>query len=263
MDELVKATDFHNVVEIARSAGAAILEIYNRSEGLEIERKADNSPLTLADRQSHAVISKGLKLLCPEIPVLSEEGKAIPYAVRSTWERYWLVDPLDGTKEFINRNGEFTVNIALMERKHPIAGVVYAPAVDLLYYSWQNNGAFKQDSHGGALPIAVDKNPVGGLVAAQSRSHASPEEIEFLKQFDIVRTIQIGSSLKFCMVAEGKAHIYPRFGRMMEWDTAAGHAVVEEAGGSVRSWNGDPSRYNTESLRHEGMVVSSIRPGEK
>jgi len=258
---VVSEEDFQKVIDIARRAGAAVLEVYDRGEGVKIEKKADNSPLTLADRKSHEIISESLKSLFPDIPVLSEEGKSIPYQVRTKWTNYWLVDPLDGTKEFINRNGEFTVNIALMERDHPVAGVVFAPAIDLLYYAWQKKGAFKQEPGGEIRSITVDGKYATGVVAAQSRSHASPEEIEFLKRFDVVRTVQVGSSLKFCMIAEGKAHIYPRFGPMMEWDTAAGHAVVEEAGGSVRSWSGSPARYNTESLRHQGMIVSSIPLG--
>ncbi|MDH4070123.1 MAG: 3'(2'),5'-bisphosphate nucleotidase CysQ [Ignavibacteria bacterium] len=246
------------VVDLAVRAGAAVQEIYDRSEGVVVERKADNSPLTIADRASHKVIAEGLAQMHPGIPVLSEEGKAIPYDVRKGWKKYWLVDPLDGTKEFISRNGEFTVNIALMDNAEPVAGVVFAPALNRLYYAVKGDGAYLREGSGEAAPIRAETNPSGGVVAAQSRSHASDEEIAFLKPFGVERTIQIGSSLKFCMIAEGRAHLYPRFGPMMEWDTAAGHAVVIEAGATVRAWKGGPLSYNTESLRHSGLVVSSL-----
>jgi 3'(2'), 5'-bisphosphate nucleotidase len=251
------------VVELALRAGAAVLEIYEKSEGVVIERKADNSPLTIADRESHAIIAQGLKERFPDLPVLSEEGKTIPYETRRVWTRYWLVDPLDGTKEFINRNGEFTINIALMENNRPVGGVVYAPALDWLYYGWKEIGSFKQAGDGEPEQIRVDANPAGGLVAAQSRSHASPEEAEFLAKMKAVKTIQIGSSLKFCLIAEGKAHIYPRFGPMMEWDSAAGLAVVLQAGGLAEGWDGSPLLYNTESLKHNGMIVSAMPAGAR
>jgi 3'(2'), 5'-bisphosphate nucleotidase len=251
---------FSKVIELAIEAGHAALEIYEGSEGIVIERKSDNSPLTLADRKSHDIISKGLKEIFPEIPVLSEEGKSIPFALRSQWSSFWLVDPLDGTKEFIKRNGEFTINIALMERNFPSAGVVFAPALDILYHA-NNGAAFKRERSGSPGRIQVDCEARGGLVAAQSRSHASPEEQDFLNKLGVTKTIQIGSSLKFCLIAEGKAHVYPRFGPMMEWDSAAGHAVVEQAGGKVTTWQGGPVRYNTESLKHNGMVVRATEAG--
>jgi len=253
----VSDTDFLKAVDLALRAGAAVLTIYEDGRDFGVEQKGDNSPLTLADKESHAIIAQGLKEAFPGMPVLSEEGKSIPYEERKNWSSYWLVDPLDGTKEFINRNGEFTINIALMEGNYPVAGVVFAPAIDRLYYSGKQTGAFKRIGDGEPVPIRADVNPKDGVVAAQSRSHASPEEIEFLKKFNVLNTIQVGSSLKFCMIAEGKAHIYPRFGPMMEWDTAAGHAVVEKAGGLVRTWSGDAVPYNTESLKHKGMIVSS------
>lgn len=246
------------VVDLAVRAGGTVQEIYDRSEGVVVERKSDNSPLTIADRASHRVIAAGLAQLHPGIPVLSEEGKSIPFEVRRRWDEYWLVDPLDGTKEFISRNGEFTVNIALMHEAEPVAGVVFAPALNRLYYAVKGEGAYLRVGRAGDVAIRADANPSGGVVAAQSRSHASEEEIAFLKPFGVEQTIQIGSSLKFCMIAEGKAHVYPRFGPMMEWDTAAGHAVVIEAGGTVRAWKGGPLSYNTESLRHSGLVVSSL-----
>jgi len=246
------------VVDLALKAGAAVKEIYDSSRDVVIERKADNSPLTIADRASHSLIAAGLKELHPDLPVLSEEGKAIPFDTRRHWARYWLVDPLDGTKEFINRNGEFTVNIALMEDAEPVAGVVYAPAIDLLYYAVRGGGAYLREGSKEPRRIRVQRPAEGVVVAVQSRSHASDEELAYLAPLGVTRTIQIGSSLKFCMIAEGKAHVYPRFGPMMEWDTAAGHAVVREAGGDVRAWKGGPLRYNTESLKHAGLIVSSL-----
>jgi 3'(2'), 5'-bisphosphate nucleotidase len=256
-DMTLSENDFRKVIDIALRAGEAVCAIYNSGDDFSVERKGDDSPLTVADKRSHEVIFNGLTELFPDIPILSEEGKAIPFEVRKQWQTYWLVDPLDGTKEFLSRNGEFTINIALMEESEPVAGVVYAPAIDRLYYAGVTNGAFKRESDGQPVAIHVEHASEGSMVAAQSRSHASPEEVEFLKRLNVVDTIRVGSSLKFCMIAEGKAHIYPRFGPMMEWDTAAGHAVVAKAGGIVRSWKGSRVEYNTESLRHNGMIVSS------
>jgi 3'(2'), 5'-bisphosphate nucleotidase len=252
--------NFEKIVDVALTAGKAVLRIYEKSEGMVVERKADNSPLTLADRESHRIIAEGLSHHGLGLPLLSEEGKAIPYEERSRWKSFWLVDPLDGTKEFISRNGEFTVNIALVEDGHPVAGVVYAPALDLLYYTGNSGEVFRKQGGGGTIRVKVDEEAKGGLVAVQSRSHPSEEEEGFLRARDVKRVIKIGSSLKFCLIAGGEAHLYPRFGPMMDWDMGAGHAVVERAGGSVRTWNGNPIRYNMESLKQEqGVVVSSTK----
>jgi 3'(2'), 5'-bisphosphate nucleotidase len=247
--------DLNKVVDLSVKAGDAVLEVY-RSNDFSLERKEDRTPLTLADKRSHEVIVNGLERICPGIPVLSEEGKTIPYETRKHWARFWLVDPLDGTKEFISRNGEFTVNIALMDQNEPVLGVVLAPALGVVYYAQKDHGAFKRRGNSGPERILVDKSPSNGIVAARSRSHSSSEEEEFLKQFNVVKVIHVGSSLKFCMVAEGSAHIYPRFGPMMEWDTAAGHCVAEVAGAVIRSRMNERVRYNTKSLRHEGMIVN-------
>ena len=210
---MLNDSEFDKVIDLALRAGEAAMQVYNSGGDFGIEKKGDDSPLTLADKRSHDVIFGGLRALFPTIPILSEEGKTIPYASRKEWEVYWLVDPLDGTKEFISRNGEFTVNIALMEKSRPVGGVVYAPAIDRLYFTGSAGCAFKREGDGSPMEIHVDPNAKGGMIAAQSRSHASPEELEFLKKLNVVNTIQVGSSLKFCMIAEGKAHVYPRFGR--------------------------------------------------
>ncbi len=247
--------DLNKVVDLSVQAGDAVLEVY-RSNDISVERKEDRTPLTLADKRSHEVIVNGLETLCPGIPVLSEEGQTIPYETRKHWDWFWLVDPLDGTKEFINRNGEFTVNIALMDQNEPVLGVVLAPAFGVVYFAQKEYGAFKKTGNSEPERILVEKSPCNGIVAARSRSHSSPEEEKFLKQFNVVKVIHVGSSLKFCMVAEGSAHIYPRFGPMMEWDTAAGHCVAEVAGGVIRSRMNERIYYNTESLSHESMIVS-------
>ncbi len=251
--------NFSNVVDVALSAGEAVLRIYKQSEGMVIERKADNSPLTLADRESHRVIVDGLTGLGLGLPILSEEGRAIPFSTRRDWKKYWLVDPLDGTKEFISRNGEFTINIALIDNGRPVAGVVYAPAMDLLYFTGDDGTAFKKTGNDPAVRMTVDAVAKDGLVAVQSRSHPSQEEESLLRARNVGKTIKIGSSLKFCLIAEGKAHLYPRFGPMMDWDMGAGHAVLETAGGSVRTWKGNPIAYNMESLKQEqGVIATSM-----
>jgi 3'(2'), 5'-bisphosphate nucleotidase len=246
--------DFAKICQIARDAGAAIMEIY--AGEFNIELKGDDSPLTCADRASHRVIVAGLSAATPEIPVLSEEGRDIPYAERASWSRFWLVDPLDGTKEFIKRNGEFTVNIALVEEGRAVAGVVYVPAQQSLYYGCIGAGCWKGVAGGDLVPIKVrtaDHN--AGLTVVMSRSHPSPELQQYLHKITVAEALPVGSSLKLCVVAEGKADLYPRLGPTMEWDTAAGHAVVEAAGGSVRQLDGTPLLYNKESLLNPHFIV--------
>ncbi len=247
------------VIRIAREAGAAILEVYNGPD-FNVEHKDDNSPLTAADQAAHHVIADGLAALTPDIPVLSEEGRDIPYAERSRWERFWLVDPLDGTKEFIKRNGEFTVNIALIEDGRPRFGVVYAPALDALYVGDVGVGAWKQVDDGERTPLQVRAPGAGeGHAVVKSRSHPSGELAEYLETIQVADSVPVGSSLKFCVVAEGRATLYPRFGPTMEWDTGAGHAVVEAAGGRlVRADAADqPLRYNKENLLNGFFIVSA------
>lgn len=243
------------VIEIARQAGAAIMEIY-RSDDAGETRKEDKSPLTRADLASHHIIIEALAKLTPGIPVLSEEAADIPYSVRSEWESFWLVDPLDGTKEFIKRNGEFTVNIALIENGISILGVVYAPVLDICYYGARGTGAYVQRGNAAARRIAVKPHHAGEpIMVVASRSHSDARTAVLLQQLGECRLVSMGSSLKLCLVAEGAAHFYPRLGPTMEWDTAAAHAVVNAAGGMVCDLNGEALRYNKVDLHNPEFLV--------
>ena len=233
---------------IARAAGDEILKVYNNPEmNTEVDYKADDSPLTKADIASNKVIIKGLKNLDIQYPILSEEEKHQSYEERRAWHEFWLVDPLDGTKEFINRNGEFTVNIALIREKRPVMSVIYVPVKDVLYWA-DETGAWKQSSEG-TFQLHVNHS-AGNRVAVRSKSHASPEEEIVLERYDVVDSISVGSSLKFCMVAEGKADVYYRHGPTMEWDTAAGQAILQGAGGKVYvgAEEKEEFSYNKENL---------------
>lgn len=252
MCSLLKTIDPEFIKETARTAGAEILGVYN-SEEFNVEIKSDNSPLTKADTLSHATIKERLLSEYPDIPVLSEEGREIPYGQRRDWEMFWLVDPLDGTKEFIKRNGEFTVNIALIRRNEPVFGIIYAPALSLMYFGTVEIGAFKQSVDGDAQRLPLDHEHPDEIVAVQSRSHSSEEEIAVLKEFGVTKYISSGSSLKFCMVAEGKAHVYYRHGPTWEWDTAAGDAIARSAGAKVTGL-----RYNKDKLLNESFTVSRV-----
>lgn len=247
--------DIRDIIGIAKEAGERILEVYRTS--FTIKNKIDNSPLTTADYLSHEIISKRLKNIYPAIPVLSEEGKGISYEVRKNWQYFWLIDPLDGTKEFIKRNGEFTVNIALINRHKPVLGVIYAPAKNILYFAKRGKGAFKLVADGNTQNIRLNgKSDDKGLRAVVSRSHSNQELEEYLNKLNIKERISTGSSLKFCLVAEGKADIYPRIGTTMEWDTAAGQIIVEEAGGKVVEFaTGNPLTYNKKSLKNPSFIV--------
>ncbi len=248
--------DISDISEIAIEAGHAILEIYKKD--FDVEYKDDRSPLTAADKASHRIIQRELQKLSPEIPVLSEEGKGIPYAERKNWERFWLVDPLDGTKEFIKRNGEFTVNIALIEGKRPVVGVIYIPVEDRLFYGTVAEDAWCRNGNGEAVPIHVrDTTGEGGLVVVQSRSHPSEALRQYLEKLDVKESIARGSSLKLCAVADGSADIYPRLGPTWEWDTAAGHAIVEAAGGHVVDLEKKSLQYNKEVIKNDHFIVVS------
>jgi 3'(2'), 5'-bisphosphate nucleotidase len=243
------------LVDIAKQAGAAIMEIYRSGDTGETS-KADNSPLTLADLAAHRTIVDALTTLTPEIPILSEEAANIPYAERAQWKRYWLVDPLDGTKEFIKRNGEFTVNIALIENGEPVMGVVYAPVLDICYSGARGAGAFMQRGNTATQPITVKPHTAGGPIkVVASRSHSDARTEALLKQLGDHQCISMGSSLKLCLVAEGAAHFYPRLGPTMEWDTAAAHGVVNAAGGIVCDMEGKELRYNKEDLHNPEFLV--------
>jgi 3'(2'), 5'-bisphosphate nucleotidase len=235
------------VIALARKAGEAILAVYEQD--IKVQQKQDDSPLTQADLAAHDIIEAGLGALVPELPVLSEESATIPFATRRQWDSYWLVDPLDGTREFIKRNGEFTVNIALIERHQPVMGVVYAPALNLLFYAARGKGAWKQFDDKPAQRVQARKLEPHQITVAGSRSHAGESLLRFLERLGPHMLISMGSSLKVCLVAEGRADIYPRLGPTSEWDTAAAQCVLEEAGGKVMAVDGTTLRYNTkESL---------------
>jgi 3'(2'), 5'-bisphosphate nucleotidase len=225
--------------KIAIEAGKQIMMVYTDDLGI-IDFKEDDSPLTEADRLSHLVIKDRLSKNWPDIPILSEEGRSIPYQERASWNEFWLVDPLDGTKEFIKKNGEFTVNIALIRNRKPVLGIIYAPALDILYFAEENEGAYKQieASKHTKEPVCLEVDCITNQKkVVVSRSHMSKETESFLKNLKLkegkTALTSIGSSLKFCLIAEGNAQYYPRFAPTMEWDTAAGQVIVEEAGGTV------------------------------
>ena len=261
MEELLKIA-----IDAAIEAGHQIMTIYN-SDDFEINLKDDNSPLTKADIASHKVIMEKLKHT--NIPVLSEEGKAIPFDERREWNRLWIVDPIDGTKEFIKKNGEFTVNIALVEDHVPVLGVIFVPALNELYYSNKETGAYKVDNvrntddisalmaSAERLPIVSDRT---NYTVVASRSHMSEETKDFINALEAkhgkIETISKGSSLKLCMVAEGKADCYPRFAPTMEWDTAAGQAICQHAGFDVIDWTTKHTMlYNRENLLNNWFLV--------
>jgi 3'(2'), 5'-bisphosphate nucleotidase len=242
------------LLRLARQAGDAILKIYNTD--FEVEHKQDNSPLTEADLASHRTIVSALERLTPDIPVLSEESSQIPFETRQGWQQYWLIDPLDGTKEFVKRNGEFTVNIALIEAGRPTLGVVYAPVLNRLYYGSIDNGAWRQDGEGAATSIQVFTRRRQPVRVAGSRSHAGDSLKRYLDNLGNHQLVSMGSSLKLCLVAEGEADLYPRLGPTSEWDTAAAQAVVEAAGGKVTTLDLQPLRYNTkDSLLNPHFLV--------
>jgi len=242
------------VVALAKRAGGAILDVYSRQ--IEVTSKADQSPLTLADLQSHEIIVRGLAALTPGVPVLSEEASEIAFEERQRWQRYWLVDPLDGTKEFVSRNGEFTVNIALIEDHVATAGVVYVPVKDTLYAGVIAERAYRQIGTESPVTINTRVPAASELRIVGSRSHGADSLDRYLPRLGGYSLIKIGSSLKFCLVAEGSADLYPRFGPTSEWDTAAAQAVVEAAGGAVVTRDGKPLRYNTKaSLLNPDFLV--------
>jgi 3'(2'), 5'-bisphosphate nucleotidase len=244
----------NNLLQLARQAGDAILDIYNTE--FEVEKKEDNSPLTAADKAAHQIIVSTLESLTPDIPVLSEESAEISYAVRQQWQRYWLIDPLDGTREFIKRNGEFTVNIALIEGHTPSLGVVHAPVLGTTYYGAKGDGAWKKGADEAAESICVTNPRQLPTRVAGSRSHAGDSLLRFLENLGDHELVSMGSSLKLCLVAEGRADIYPRLGPTSEWDTAAAQAVVEAAGGHVTTLDLNPLEYNTkDSLLNPHFLV--------
>ncbi len=254
----------NKIMEISKEAGKIILEIYGRDYKI-IQKKSDSfdegfSPLTEADTNANKFIIKSLNGLYPDIPIISEESSEISFEKRRNWEYFWLIDPLDGTKEFINKNGEFTVNIALIHKGKPVLGVVYVPVKDTSYYGDILNGSFKKikNEEPQKLPIKKEKNSPYVVVA--SKSHFNEETAKFIenlkKEKGNIELLNVGSSLKLCMVAEGRADIYPRLEPCWEWDTAAAHAVVNFAGKKVLEFNKDSElKYNKESLRNPFFIV--------
>jgi len=265
------------IKNVALQAGRAIMDIYTRPDSSwQVERKSDNTPLTLADRESHRIIARTLEQT--GIPLLSEEGAHLPYAARCKWHRLWVVDPLDGTKEFLKRNGEFTVNIALVEDGLPVMGVVFAPARQRIWWGAKKVGAFTATvSEGrdvdGAMTYIFGESRILPLKARMpgqpfrvvaSRSHLSPETEAFIdslrSEYGEIQTVSAGSSLKFCLVAEGNADIYPRLAPTMEWDTAAGHAISLAAGCVVSAaTDGQPLLYNKEDLHNPFFIVRRLK----
>jgi len=265
------------LIRISREAGRAILQIYDSD--FAVEQKADRSPLTLADKRSHEVIAQGLSLISDFIiPILSEEGRQMPYDQRKDWHMFWLVDPLDGTKEFVKRNGEFTVNIALIQNGFPLIGVIYIPVKNIFYFAAEGLGAYKLELSNAEVPTSIEgllkissrlplapnssdkASHLSRITVIGSRSHMSSETEQFINDlkagYEEVDFLAAGSSLKFCLIAEGRADVYPRFGPTMEWDTAAGQAIVEQAGGRVlRAGSQKPLTYNKEDLLNPSFIV--------
>lgn len=264
-------------IDAALLAGKEILSIYNDPQSdFQIEKKADNSPLTLADREAHRVISEMLG--ATPFPLLSEEGKLLSYAERNTWDILWIVDPLDGTKEFIKRNGEFTVNIALVRGGVPVLGVIYLPVKEELYFAEEGIGAYKlsgilrrEDRSLEELMAAAMRLPFiksrNKFVVVASRSHLTPETETYIgemkNRYGQVELISSGSSIKICLVAEGRADVYPRFAPTMEWDTAAGHAIARASGMEIyQVENGIPLQYNKENLLNPWFIVEAEHSDE-
>jgi len=252
-----------DVIRIAKEAGKAIMEVYQGE--FSVTRKADASPVTAADLAAHEVIEKGLSALPWQLPVLSEESVLAPYFVRQEWQHYWLVDPLDGTREFIKRNGEFTVNIALIHEGISILGVVYAPVTGDLYYAAQGAGAFHQADQSEPRQIHARALALPHITIAGSRSHSQVRMQHFMDQlsrnYSPPQVISIGSSLKICLVAEGRADVYPRLGLTSEWDTAAGQCVLEQAGGHLVDMAGNRLIYNSkESLLNPEFFACGATP---
>jgi len=251
-DELKSITPA--LLEIARQAGNAILEVYGQE--FSVTQKEDDSPLTQADLASHVIIRDSLATLTPDIPLLSEESADIDFATRSSWQEYWLVDPLDGTKEFVNRNGEFTVNIALIQNHVPVCGVVHVPVSGVSYTGIAGLGASRYEPDHQPQAIQVRRPCADPAIVVGSRSHANPKLLQYLAAAGDYQLVSMGSSLKFCLLAEGKADFYPRLGLTSEWDTAAAHAIVTAAGGRIIKLDGENLEYNRkESLLNPNFLV--------
>jgi 3'(2'), 5'-bisphosphate nucleotidase len=232
------------VIDIAVAAGRDILRVYEADTGFSVTLKEDRSPLTEADLAAQRTIAAGLAALTPAIPMLGEESAPTAFEQRRSWQTLWLVDPLDGTREFVKRNGEFTVNIALVDQGQAVLGVVYAPVTGVAYAAARGHGAFRREADGSQRPIGVCRTASETVRILASRSHGDARLDRMLERLGPIHRISVGSALKFGLLAEGQADLYVRRGRTSEWDTAAGHAVVSEAGGTVVDFRGQPLRYN-------------------
>lgn len=242
------------VTGLAREAGRATMTYYDGAVASDVREKADRSPVTLADEAAHHILVEGLRQIDPGTPIVSEEAEAASYEARIGWQRFWLVDPLDGTKEFIKRRAEFTVNVALIEGGEPVLGVVLAPALDLLYWAVKGGGSWREQNGSPAERIYSNaQQPGTPLTVVESLSHPSPELEEYLQTIPVARRVKAGSSLKFCWVAEGRADIYPRLGPTMEWDVAAGDCVYRQSGRSGE--RPSPLTYNKPDLRNSSFVI--------
>jgi 3'(2'), 5'-bisphosphate nucleotidase len=245
-----------HVCHLVYQAGRVVLDVYNAP--FDVQHKADDSPVTQADTLAEAVLLQGLRALTPQVPVVAEEATAAGAPVHIQ-DLFWLVDPLDGTKEFIHRNGEFTVNVALVAHGQPVLGVVYAPALQRLYAGVVGDAAWVEDDHA-RTPIHCRAVPPEGLTVVASRSHGDEQALaQLLQGQHVARQVQAGSSLKLCRVAEGQADLYPRLGRTMEWDIAAGHAVLAAAGGRVRTLDGEPLTYGKPGLENPHFLAEGLR----
>ena len=244
------------LIVISKEAGEAILSVYNSD--FDYQMKDDLSPLTEADKISHQIIYKRLTEITPDIPIISEEGSSIAFNIRSSWKQYWLIDPLDGTKEFLKRNGEFTVNIALIENNRPILGIIHIPITNETYWGSKKTGSFYTKGNKDAKKISVSKGIKSYIRIMASRSHSSDTLESLLKKIEKYKIINRGSSLKFCLIASGYADVYPRFGPTSEWDTAAGEAIVTFAGGMVVTLENKLIKYNLkESYLNPSFIVSN------
>jgi 3'(2'), 5'-bisphosphate nucleotidase len=242
------------VVDLARQAGRATMPYYDGTLDAEVREKDNRTPVTLADEVAHHILVEGLRQLDPGTPVISEEAEAASFECRRAWDRFWLVDPLDGTKEFIKRRAEFTVNVALIEQGEPVLGVVLAPALELLYWAVKGGGAWREEKGASAERI-YSSPPAPGtpLTVVESLSHPSPELEDYLQTIAVGRRVKAGSSLKFCWVAEGRADVYPRLGPTMEWDVAAGDCVYRQSGRDGE--RPSPLTYNKPDLRNPSFVI--------
>ncbi len=301
MSPILSSKYLPDLLEIIRQAGEGVLQVYARLEkDWDVRLKDDRTPITEADRISNRIITAGLKQLFPDIPLISEENKQIPYEIRRQYEYFWLIDPLDGTKEFIKRNGEFTINLAFINRTQPVAGFISVPCKGLIYYAVNGEGAYRIQEKSKAeeklsepigespgksgsvskdaeastteegiivtrLKVAEFSPTETGLTVVASRSHFDPETQKFIEQLNNPRLVSVGSSLKFMLLAEGQAHLYPRLGRTMEWDTAAGQAILEEAGGQVLEfYSRRPLSYNKESLVNPPFLATGkMKPADR